>query len=155
MQAKRNCSKPAPKRQGRVKLIDLVKARLDAKNDCFVAELPSVRLDDVRIADELVHSHDRMLTGGFYAEVDLAYDPSIAEERSGRPFGIESLREIQLSKSDVLESLYKGRERFSHLRNGKIFSSAALGWSRRFSASERAMSCFFAWSRSSKTITTP
>ncbi|MEQ1762347.1 MAG: BREX system Lon protease-like protein BrxL [Pyrinomonadaceae bacterium] len=101
--------KARAKEQGRVKLIDLIKARLDTKNDCFLAELPSVRLNDVRISDHLVHSHDRMLTGGFYAEIDLAYDPTIAEEKNGRPFGIESLREIQLSRSDVLETLYKGR----------------------------------------------
>ena len=105
--------KARAKEQGRVKLIDLIKARLDAKNDCFVAELPSVRLNDVRIADDLVHTHDRMLTGGFYAEIDLTYDPSIAEEKNGHPFGIESLREIQLSKSDVLETLYKGRLLFT------------------------------------------
>jgi ATP-dependent Lon protease len=105
--------KARAKGEGRVKLIDLVKARLDAKNDCFIAELPSVRLGDVRIADELVHTHDRMLTGGFYAEVDLSYDPSIAEEKNGRPFGIDSLREIQLSKSDVLVSLCKGRPLFT------------------------------------------
>lgn len=105
--------KARAKEQGRIKLIDMIKARLDAKNDCFVAELPSLRLNDVRISDELVHSHDRMLTGGFYAEIDLTYDPSIAEERNGHPFGIESLREIQLSKSDVLEVLYKGRSLFT------------------------------------------
>ena len=105
--------KARAKEQGRVKLIDLVKARLDAKNDCFVAELPSLRLNDVRIADDLVHTHDRMLTGGFYAEVDLTYDPSIAEEAAGRPFGIESLREIQLSKSDVLDTLCRGRSLFT------------------------------------------
>lgn len=105
--------KARAKEQGRVKLIDLIKARLDAKNDCFIAELPSLRLDDVRISDELVHTHDRMLTGGFYAEVDLTYDPSIAEEKNGRPFGIESLREIQLSKSDVLDTLSKGRALFN------------------------------------------
>lgn len=105
--------KARAKEQGRVKLIDLIKARLDAKNDCFMAELPSVRLNDVRISDDLVHTHDRMLTGGFYAEVDLTYDPSIAEERNGRPFGVESLREIQLSKSDVLKALNKGRLLFS------------------------------------------
>jgi len=105
--------KARAKEQGRVKLIDLIKARLDAKNDCFVAELPSVRLNDVRIADDLVNTHDRMLTGGFYAEVDLTYDPTIAEEKSGHPFGIESLREIQLSKSDVLEALCKGRLLFT------------------------------------------
>ncbi|MFS8070186.1 MAG: BREX system Lon protease-like protein BrxL, partial [Byssovorax sp.] len=105
--------KARAKEQGRVKLIDLVKARLDAKNDCFLAELPSVRINDARIPDELVHAHDRMLTGGFYAEVDLAYDASIAAEKNGRPFGVESLREIQLSKSDVLESLCQGRPLFS------------------------------------------
>jgi GAF domain-containing protein len=31
------------------KLIDIVKTRLDAKNDCYVAELPSLALKDVRI----------------------------------------------------------------------------------------------------------
>ena len=105
--------KARAKEQGRVKLIDLIKARLDAKNDCFLAELPSLRLNDVRITDDLVNTHDRMLTGGFYAEVDLTYDPGIAEEKNGRPFGIESLREIQLSKSDVLEALCKGRLLFT------------------------------------------
>ena len=45
-----------------------------------------------------------MLTGGFYAEIDLSYDPSIAEEKNGRPFGIESLREIQLSRRDALDT---------------------------------------------------
>jgi len=105
--------KARAKEQGRVKLIDLIKARLDAKNDCFVAELPSLRLNDIRIADDLVHTHDRMLTGGFYAEVDLVYDPGAEEEKNGHPFGIESLREIQLSKSDVLETLCKGRQLFT------------------------------------------
>ena len=34
---------------GSVKIIDIVPARLDAKNDCYVAELPSLSLKDVRI----------------------------------------------------------------------------------------------------------
>jgi ATP-dependent Lon protease len=54
-----------------------------------------------------------MLTGGFYAEVDLSYDPSIAEEKSGRPFGIDSLREIQLSKRDALDTMARGRMLFT------------------------------------------
>ena len=36
-----------------------------------------------------------MLTGGFYAEVTLGYDPTIAVEKGGRPFGVEGLRAIQ------------------------------------------------------------
>jgi ATP-dependent Lon protease len=104
--------KARAKDEGRVKLIDIVRAKLDADNNCFVAELPSLRLNKVRISDELVHKHDRMLTGGFYAEIDVNYDPVIAEE-GGHAFGIESLREIQLSKRDVLEAFAKGREAFS------------------------------------------
>ena len=65
------------------KLIDIVKARLDAKNDCYLAELPSLRLSDVRIDDELVHDNERMLTDGFYAEVTLTYDAASRRRRTG------------------------------------------------------------------------
>ena len=105
--------KARAKEQGRVKLIDIIRTRLDAKNDCFIAELPSLRLSEVRIAEELVHQHERMLTGGFYAEIELIYDPIIAEEKNGRPFGIVSLREIQLSRRDVLETMERGRALFT------------------------------------------
>jgi ATP-dependent Lon protease len=98
---------------GSVKLIDIVKARLDAKNDCFLAELPSLALRDVRIDDQLVRENERMLTDGFYAEVTLAYDGITAQEQGGRPFSIESMRPIQMSKSDVLEVLAKARRAFS------------------------------------------
>ena len=98
---------------GSVKLIDIVKTKLDAKNDCYVAELPSLALRDVRISDKLVKEHERMLTDGFYAEVTLGYDAVIAEENGGRPFAIEALRPIQLSKSDVLEVMAKGRRNFT------------------------------------------
>lgn len=64
-------------------------------------------------APELVNEHERMLTGGFYAEISLNYDASIAQESSGRPFGIEFLREIQLSKRDVLDSLTEARTNFT------------------------------------------
>ena len=54
-----------------------------------------------------------MLTDGFYAEVTLTYDAAIAEEKNGRPFAIESLRPIQLSKPDVLDTLEKARHKFT------------------------------------------
>ena len=105
--------KARAKEKGRVKLIDIITARLDASTDSFVATLPSLQLKDVRISPEMVHSNERMLTGGFYAEVELTYDPTIAQEANGRPFGIESLREIQLSKREVLPALYQGRQAFA------------------------------------------
>src|SRR3546814_9452863 len=60
----------------------------------------------------MVKENERMLTGGFYAEVTLGYDASIAQEKGGRPFGVDSLRAIQLSKREVLDVLAKGREQF-------------------------------------------
>ena len=105
--------KARARENGEVKIIDLITARLDAKTDSYVATLPSLRLNDVRISPEMVSAHERMLTGGFYAEVTLDYDAAIALESKGRPFGVAGLREIQLSKRDVLEVLEKARKSFS------------------------------------------
>ena len=105
--------KARAKEKGQIKLIDIITARLDAATDSFVAALPSLQLKDVRISSETVHENERMLTGGFYAEVEVTYDPTIAQERNGRPFGITHLREIQLAKRDVLPTLYRGREAFA------------------------------------------
>ncbi len=98
---------------GSVKIIDIISARLDAKTDSYVASLPSVRLKDVSIADQLVRDNERMLTGGFYAEIDLNYDALVAQERNGRPFSVAGLRPIQLSKREVLEALYEGRRKLT------------------------------------------
>lgn len=104
--------KSRAKENGEVKIIDLITARLDKKGD-YVVSLPSLRLNDVRIGSSLVNQHERMLTGGFYAEITLGFDRAIAQENNGRPFGIEALREIQLSKREVLGSLAEARQHFS------------------------------------------
>jgi len=105
--------KARAREEGTVKLIDLVSVRLDAKTDSYVTILPSLQLKDVRIAPEMVREHERLLTGGFYAEVTLSYDSAIAQEAHGRPFGIDALRAIQLSKRDVLDVLAQAREGLS------------------------------------------
>lgn len=119
--------KARAREKGSVKIIDVVKARLDAKNDCYLAELPSLQLRDVRIADDLVQKHDRMLTGGFYAEITLGYDALIAQETQGRPFGVNGLREIQLSTQDVLPALYRGRQLFN-TEEWKAFLLRSVGF---------------------------
>ena len=105
--------KARARENGEVKIIDLITARLDDKTDSYIAALPSLRLTDVRISPELANEHERMMTGGFYAEINLNYDAAIAQENKGRPFGIESLREIQLSKRDVLDILAEARKDFT------------------------------------------
>jgi ATP-dependent Lon protease len=105
--------KSRAREQGQVKVIDLITARLDSKTDSYIANLPNVGIKDARISAELVSANQRMLTGGFYAEVDLEYDALIAEQKNGRPFGIVSLRPIQLSTKAALETLASGRARFT------------------------------------------
>jgi ATP-dependent Lon protease len=105
--------KSRAREKGQIKIIDLITARLDAKTDSYLATIPSLRLNDVRIDAELVSQHERMLTGGFYAELTIVYDSIIAQEKSGRPFGTEAIREIQLSKRDVLDTLAEARKGFT------------------------------------------
>jgi ATP-dependent Lon protease len=105
--------KSKARENGKIKIIDLVTARLDARSDSYVAALPSLRLTDVHIDPELVNRHERMLTGGFYAEITVTYDGTIAQEKKGRPFGISGLREIQLSQRNVSDILAEARSSFS------------------------------------------
>jgi ATP-dependent Lon protease len=98
---------------GTVKIIDIISARLDEKSDSYLATLPSLQLKEVRIPAELVSEHERILTGGFYAEVSLTYDASIAQENKGRPFAIDSIRAIQMSQRNVLDILIEARNSFS------------------------------------------
>lgn len=105
--------KAQAREEGSVRIIDLLTARLDARNNVYLATLPSLQLNDVRIEPKMVRENDRMLTGGFYAEIELEYDPEIAKEASGRPFGVRSLRPIQLSQRGVIDDYVRGRELFN------------------------------------------
>jgi uncharacterized protein (TIGR02688 family) len=99
--------------KGRVKIIDLLKARLDAQSDSYKAELPSLQLNDIHIGVDLVNAHERMLTGGFYAEVTLEYIAALAAQQGGQPFRVEAIRPIQMSTRDALGSFVAGRSRFT------------------------------------------
>ncbi|RMH03658.1 MAG: BREX system Lon protease-like protein BrxL [Planctomycetota bacterium] len=105
--------KARAREDGTVKLIDIVRAKLDTKNDCYVAEIPSLALKEVRIGDDLVKENERMLTDGFYAEVTLEYDAFVAQEKGGKPFRIAALRPIQMSSPEVLARLVEGRRAFT------------------------------------------
>lgn len=98
---------------GSARVIDIITARLDAKSDSYLATLPSLRLTDVRLSDEMVRENERMLTGGFYAEIDLGYDASIAQEKGGRPFQANAVRPIQLSTRGILDRIVEGRVKMS------------------------------------------
>jgi len=133
--------KSRAREKGSIKLIDIITARLDTNSDSYVATLPSLQLNKVRISAEIVNANDRMLTGGFYAEIELEYDAAIAQENSGRPFGISNIRPIQLSQRNVLDLLYKGRELFT-LEEWKDFLIRSVGMEPS-SLSEKAKNVLF------------
>ena len=97
---------------GSAKLIDIVSVRFVEKENGYLASLPSLNLSRVRIPDKLVDDNERLLTGGFYAEVTLTYDSVIAEEK-GNAFGIAELRPIQMSNRNVLDVMAEARTQFS------------------------------------------
>lgn len=105
--------KARTREKGQIKVIDLLKARLDAASDAYKAELPSMQLKDVHIDDKVVNEHDRMLTGGFYAEVTLEYIAALASQAGGQPFRVAGVRPIQMSTRDALDTFVAGRSRFT------------------------------------------
>lgn len=105
--------KSRAREKGAVKIIDLLRARLDSASDSYKAEMPSLQLKDVHISAELVSEHDRMLTGGFYAEVTLEYLAALAGEQGGSPFRVESIRPIQMSTRGALDTFIRGRAAFT------------------------------------------
>jgi ATP-dependent Lon protease len=110
--------KARAREQSTIKIIDLLTARLDTRTDTFLATVPTLLLNDVYIPAELVYENERMLTGGFYAEIEISYGASAAstkptESKTSHPFSIINLRPIQLSKRDVLSDLARGRKEMS------------------------------------------
>ena len=134
--------KSKAREKGSIKLIDIITARLDTGSDSYVATLPSLQLNKVRISPEIVNANDRMLTGGFYAEIALEYDAAIAQEGNGRPFGVGNIRPNQLSQRNVLDILYKGRDHFT-LEEWKDFLIRSVGMEPS-SLTEKAKNVLFA-----------
>ena len=99
-------------KDGSAKLIDIVSVKFVEKENGYLASLPSLNLNKVRIPDKIVDENERLLTGGFYAEVTLEYDSIIAEEK-GNAFGIAELRPIQMSKRNVLDVMTEARKNYT------------------------------------------
>src|ERR1017187_3720475 len=101
-------------RSGSLKFIDAVTVTFDEKvqGGKFWAKLSTCGLDKVHISHEIVHKHERLLTGGVWANVELVYDDSIGEDGGIRPFVIERLSPIQIASANLDEYL-QGRAAFT------------------------------------------
>lgn len=104
--------KAITRQKARHRIIDKVKARLDTNVNHFWAELVNLGVKDSLIADQVVHQYDKLLMGGIWAIVDLAYDPEFQELGITRPFRVLRLQPIQHAMTDP-KDLVEGRGAFT------------------------------------------
>lgn len=97
------------KKNGKHTFIDKVKVRL--VDSQYWAEVVNFGHAYVHIPDHYVHQYERLLTGGIWAQLDVAFQYD--EETKGKyPFWIEKLVPIQLASFDM-EEYRKARAEFS------------------------------------------
>lgn len=101
-------------RAGSLKLIDLATATFDEKvqGGKFWAKLATCGLDKVHIDHDTVFKHERLLTGGVWANIELVYDDSLGSDGAIRPFVIHRLAPIQVASANF-DEFVEGRRHFS------------------------------------------
>jgi ATP-dependent Lon protease len=101
-------------RSGSLKLIDSVTATFDEKvqGGKFWAKLATCGLDKVHVSHELVHAHERLLTGGVWANVELIYDDTLTADGAIRPFVLHRFAPIQIASAN-LDEFVEARRQFS------------------------------------------
>lgn len=101
-------------KRGSLKLIDMVTVTFDEKvqGGKFWAKLATAGLDKVHIDEDIVYKHERLLTGGVWANLELIYDDTLTGEGVIRPFVIHRLAPIQIASANF-EEFIEGRSRFS------------------------------------------
>jgi len=97
---------------GRYKVIDKVKVKLHETEDKYWAELVNLQLTHVNIKEDLVKRYERLLGGGLWGIIEIAYHPEIIHKGIMRPFVIEQFRPIQLEIT-ALEEVREKRSQFS------------------------------------------
>ena len=102
------------KRTGSMKLIDLVTVTFDEKDQGgkYWARLATAGLEKVHIDEKLVEKHERVLTGGVWANVELAYDETLLHGGVTRPFVLLRMQPIQVA-SARLEEWVAARQGFT------------------------------------------
>lgn len=98
---------------GHYKIIDKISVRLDATKDKYWAEMSNLNVRDANIEDTLVAAHEKLMTGGIWAIIDVDYDPSQMIGSKIYPFVVSKIRPIQLSNFDDAR-VRKCRSEFSN-----------------------------------------
>ena len=108
----REMVKSAIKQHSTYEIIDKISVKLLETHDKYWARLSNLNLDYLNIEDSEIRSHERLLMGGIWAEINLRYDDNFVFKGQNRPFFVDSIRPIQLSSRNM-ESFIAARKRFT------------------------------------------
>lgn len=86
--------------RGTYKVIDKISVRLDPSKDKYWAHISNLNINDANIDDQLITSHEKLLTGGIWAIIDIDYDSLQIIGGKIYPFVVSKIRPIQLSSFD-------------------------------------------------------
>lgn len=98
---------------GHYKIIDKITVRLDSTKDKYWAQISNLNVRDANIEDSIVRAHEKLMTGGIWAIIDMEYDPSQMIGNKIYPFVVSKIRPIQLSNFDDAR-VRKCRQNFSN-----------------------------------------
>ena len=99
--------------QGTYKIIDKISVRLDPSKDKYWAELSNLAIRDANISEEIISQHEKMMTGGIWAIIDMDYDSTQMIGKKIYPFVVSKVRPIQLSSFEE-ERIARARSLFNN-----------------------------------------
>lgn len=97
-----------------MKLIDMVTVIFDEKDQGgkYWAKFATSGMDKVHIDERIVYEYERTLTGGVWANVELAFDESIVHGGVTRPFVLKRMQPIQIASAN-LDEFIEARRQFT------------------------------------------
>lgn len=98
---------------GHYKIIDKIAVRLDPTKDKYWAQISNLNVREANIEDSIVRAHEKLMTGGIWAIIDMEYDPSQMIGSKIYPFVVSKIRPIQLTNFDDTR-VRKCRQDFSN-----------------------------------------
>ena len=97
-----------------MKMIDMVTVTFDEKDQGgkYWAKFATSGLDKVHIDERTVYQYERTLTGGVWANLELAFDETIVHGGVTRPFILKRMQPIQIASAN-LDEYIKARRQFT------------------------------------------
>lgn len=88
-----------------IKMIDMVTVVFDEKDQGgkYWAKFATSGLDKVHIDERTVYQYERTLTGGVWANLELAFDETIVHGGVTRPFVLKRMQPIQIASANLAE----------------------------------------------------